>query len=343
MNFVHLYLLNNAHRFDDRRNLAFDEISSLFITPRFQASGHILVFVLSPRYAAPVYVIKMPRVKGDHLRLDREVRSLRAVHSLKSGGFDSVPKVVAYEDFKGLRLLVQTALPGQPMKPAFVRKHPKACLEVMSDWLINMQRSSSSRSSFDLSWYHRLVEMPLSFVKNKIPNLVKGHYLDCTENAGKILGAMDIPLVFEHGDMSSPNILMAPDKRPGVVDWELAEIKGLPAVDLFFFLTYVAFSRHRARRLKDQLAAFHKAFFTTKAWTTPYIQTCINEIGLPKEALRPLFVMCWMRYVANLIVRLDCTANNSADFETNYGHWLQNNRYFALWQHSIDFYDELVF
>jgi aminoglycoside phosphotransferase len=343
MNFVHLYLLNNMHQFDERRRPAFDKLSSFFVTPRFQASGHVLAFVLSPGSPTPIYVVKLPRVKGDNLRLEREVRNLRAVHSLKSCGFDSVPKIVAYEDFKGVRLLVQTALPGQPMKPAFVRKNGKVCLDLVTEWLLNLQRASSSRGSFDLSWYHRLIEKPLKFIEYTIPNLVKSHYLNHTEKVGKILGAMDIPLVFEHGDMSSPNILITPENHLGVVDWELAEIKGLPTVDLFFFLTYVAFSRHRATRLKDQLAAFHKAFFTAKAWTKPYVQDFVSELGLAKEAVRPLFVLCWMRYVANLIARLSVAASNTADFENNHGRWLENNRYFALWKHSIDFYDELGF
>ena len=45
-----------------------------------------------------------------------------------------------------------------------------------------------------------------------------------------------------------PNLLTMHDGRVGVVDWELAQANSLPAVDVFFFLTYVAFSQRRAKK-----------------------------------------------------------------------------------------------
>ena len=52
------------------------------------------------------------------------------------------------------------------------------------------------------------------------------------------LRAASVPRVFEHGDLSHPNLIWLPTGRVGVVDWELAEEEGFPLHDLSFFLAF---------------------------------------------------------------------------------------------------------
>lgn len=74
------------------------------------------------------------------------------------------------------------------------------------------------------------------------------------------LRSMQLPLVFEHGDLSYPNLLLLPTGEPGVLDWELANPDGLPACDLFLFLTYVAFSGITCRRAAPTVRRFKVHF-----------------------------------------------------------------------------------
>jgi aminoglycoside phosphotransferase (APT) family kinase protein len=128
----------------------------------------------------------------------------------------------------------------------------------------------------------------------------------------------------------------------GVVDWELADSHGLPGCDLFFFLTYVAFALHRTRENGRHVEAFHSAFFGPEAWAKVYVQQYTERVGLPPQALTPLFVLTWVRYLASLLVRLEATVPAEAvDEET--AAWLRQNRYYALWQHAMAHQEKISF
>jgi hypothetical protein len=154
------------------------------------------------------------------------------------------------------------------------------------------------------------------------------------------LRAADMTAVFEHGDLSAPNILIAGPDGLGVVDWELAEPQGLPGIDLFFFLTFVAFSQRRIRKQTDYLIAFHKAFFGPGAWAWPYVMRYATKLQLSAEVLKPLFILCWSRYVTNIVMRLH-DLSSRAGLEEETATWLRTNRYYALWRHTVQHVQEL--
>ena len=114
--------------------------------------------------------------------------------------------------------------------------------------------------------------------------------------------------------------------RPGVVDWELAEPSGLVASDLFFFLTYVAFARHRAARNDTYVPAFHAAFFGKRAWARPYVQAYAERLSLNQGMLGPLLAVTWLRYLAGLLVRLGSNGDSPAPVGRETIAWLRANR-----------------
>jgi len=148
-----------------------------------------------------------------------------------------------------------------------------------------------------------------------------------------------LPAIFEHGDFSSPNLLIE-ESRLGVVDWELADPFGLPMTDFFFLLTYLAFAKQGARNNPTYLRAFHDAFFDNVGWARPYGHDFAEKVGVDPCYLVPLFVTCWMRYVSGLVQRLDAEENGISD---DVLHWLQTNRYYLLWRHTIANLDLLHF
>ncbi len=127
MSAVVSFLANNWQRLGLQRFGSPANLSTVIVTPRFRASGHLLFFVLSNGKAAPFLVVKIPRIAGDNSRLDREVANLRIIQSSRTAGFASIPNVLAYEDYKDNRVLVQTALVNQPMKPTVVRRDSDGC------------------------------------------------------------------------------------------------------------------------------------------------------------------------------------------------------------------------
>jgi aminoglycoside phosphotransferase (APT) family kinase protein len=341
MNTVVSFLVQHWQRLPLRISGTPPRLASVVMTPRFRASSHVIFFILADGQTQPLLVVKVPRLPGDNSRLDREAANLQMVHTARAGGFHSIPRVVAYEDYRDSRLLIETALVGQTMTPVLVRRQPQACIEAVLAWLIDLHIETSTCHENGKEWFSCLVERPLDCFESSFPlSDEEKRLLDQTRELITPLRDADVTAVFEHGDLSAPNILIAGAASLGVVDWELAEPQGLPALDLFFFLTFVAFARRRARQQTDCLAAFHEAFFGPRAWAWPYVIRYAAKLQLSSEVLKPLFIVCWSRYVTNIVMRLhDLSSWEGLEEET--ATWLRTNRYYALWRHTVRHVQEL--
>jgi len=314
------------------------------MTPRFRASSHVICFILAAGRTEPIFVVKLPRLPGDHSRLDREVANLNAANRDRTPADFSIPRVVAYEDYHQHRLLIETAVPGRTMSPAAVRRQPELCTETTITWLTNLQFTTMTRSAKDNDWFERLVEIPfLQFKKILSETDEATRLIDETVAMMKPFRNHDIPLVMSHEDFSPPNILQAENGSIGVVDWELAEPQGLPTSDLFFFLTYIAFARNSARKNEAYLKAFQQAFFNSNVWARPYVTRYCERLKLSHEMLAPLFVSTWGRYVAGLIARLQESGEAGSTVGNETVKWLKTNRYYVLWRYAIEYVKELQF
>jgi thiamine kinase-like enzyme len=342
MNTVLRYLRKNWERLELDFFGSPEHLSCVLMTPRFKASSHVICFILNERYCDPILVAKVPRLAGDNGRLDCEVYNLQKLHSAQLRDYNSKPRVVAYEDWLGNRLLIETALEGQPMKPAFVRRHLKPSIEIVMDWLIELHQDTFQTNDETGNWFERLALEPLNHLELALSSVHSAE--DWVLKVRKLIEPLcffNFPLVFEHGDLSSPNILINQNSKLGVVDWELAEPEGLPAVDLFFFLTYIAFAREKARTSHAYLAAFRKSFFGRSAWARPYVIRYCEKLELAPETVKPLFMLCWLRYVANLVVRLKNFDDSNAKLSEQTTAWLLLNRYYILFQYTIEHMNEL--
>ena len=342
MNLILSFLTKNWQRLLPQHCGDPARLSCVMMTPRFRASSHVICFVLTADRTEPIFVVKLPRLPGDHSRLDREVANLHAANRERAENDFSIPRVVAYEDYHRHQLLIETAVPGRTMSPAVVRRQPELCLQTTIAWLTNLQLTTMAHGGEGGNWFERLIETPLLQFKKLLPASDEAsHLLAATIAIMQPLQSHDLPLVMSHEDFSPPNILQADDGSIGVVDWELAEPQGLPASDLFFFLTFIAFARNGARKNEMYLRAFRQAFFDSNAWARPYVERYCERLNVSPEMLAPLFVATWSRYVAGLVARLqaDTAANQQIDQATL--KWLKTNRYYQLWKFTIENLKEL--
>src|SRR4051812_32640594 len=127
MNTVLTFLEINRQRLDLARYGVPERLSSVVVTPRFRASNHVVFLVLGPRGPEPLLVAKLPGRGGASARVEREVANLRAVQASRAGGFDSIPRVVAFEQPLGQPILVETALAGRAMDPPAVQRDHAGC------------------------------------------------------------------------------------------------------------------------------------------------------------------------------------------------------------------------
>jgi aminoglycoside phosphotransferase (APT) family kinase protein len=343
MNMVARYVTRHWDRLVPDRAGYSGRVSFLLLTPRFRASSHVVFLVLAEGSPEPILVGKVPRLRSDLDSLHREAANLQSAHAARSGGFDSIPRVVVYEECDGNQLLLQTALVGQAMSPVLVQRQPGACMEAAMNWLCRFNQATADRSEESDESSERLVDRPMAKFRRFFPFTAEEEsLLKKTEALTSTLRATGFPLVFEHGDLSAPNLFVLRDGSLGVVDWEMAEPRGLPAVDLFFFLTFVAFSRRRAEKERDFLAAFDEAFFGPSAWARPYVTRYAERMQLSAEVVRALFALCWSRYLSGMTALLSGSCDTPGPaLEDETANWLRRNRYFSLWRHTLSHMENL--
>ncbi len=317
-------------------------LDCLLRTPRFRASSHVLFFVFANDEREPVLIAKTPRLPDDHAFLDREVANLQKLAMLRPAELGSVPQVVSYRDWHGTKLLLETLVPGHPMSPAVVRANQQDCIEGVMRWVTELHFASRAFVTGPSGSVRKHIESNLSRLATAFPeSLELRKMLERTHEIVEPLATQVLPRVFEHGDLSSPNILLDAEGRVGVVDWELADATGLPATDVFFFLTYVAFARVDAAHSGRHVEAFADAFFGSPAWARPYVFDYAKAIGLSSRSLRPLFLLTWVRYVSSLVARLHAEGPADHQDRGDLLQWLTNNRYFVLWKFALEHWKEL--
>src|SRR5512141_1974117 len=127
MNMVSEHLAENRQRLELDRYDVPTRLSCVLVTPRFRASRHVVFLVLPEGQAEPVLVAKVPRLAGMNQGVEREAANLRTAQASRPRGFDSIPRLVAYESYRGQPLLVETALRGPLMDPGRVRADLPGC------------------------------------------------------------------------------------------------------------------------------------------------------------------------------------------------------------------------
>ena len=302
--------------------------SCVLLTPRFRTSRHVVALLIPTGAGEPKLVVKVPRLPGDDDGITHEARVLTSLRKRSPTASESIPEVVACED--GDRpVLVETALVGPPMTRRMLRADPVRCIDTVVSWLMSLPRSDRGGTSFD-----RLIVEPLSAFSESFPEAAgERDLVSRTLEIVQPLRDASLPRVFEHGDLSNPNLILLSSGRVGVVDWELAEEEGFPLHDLSFFLAFATFALRRTPTPEDYVAAFGDTFFGRAGWARSRVLAYADRLELDGPVLAPLFLACWARYTAGLAVRI---ADDRSGLDEDGAAWVRHNRYYRLWSHTLE-------
>jgi hypothetical protein len=327
------------------------QMSYFLITPPGIVSNCI-VAALHPRgQPRPTLVAKVCRLTSGREQLEREAANLAVLHDVWDAARESAPEVVVSGDVAAHPVLIETAVPGEPLDPARVRAHPDRYIALVSEWLATMAKASGA--SLEAGWYRRLIERPLRELDSLLASDEMSAMIAGTlEHLAPLERRMKIG-VFEHGDLAHPNLILTAKDGIGAVDWEKSNPRGLPLHDLVFFLTYVAFARRGALTTPARVAAFDEAFFGDGAWARPPVIRAAERIGVDRSLLSPLVLSCWSRYVAGIASTL-ADADMVAARATGRWHiprsalpigargYVERGWYTALWNHTLEHLDNLT-
>jgi hypothetical protein len=204
-----------------------------------------------------------------------------------------VPRVIFFHDCAGQTALGETVLAGEPLFRRLRRDNYRDLALKMTDWLADLAGRAPARPRSE--WWPRLVEAPLRVFEESFGSIVDPERLRETRAILATVG--DLPLVFEQRDCSPWNVLIAPDGKLAVLDWESAEPRGLPALDLIYFLTYLAFFLDNAMETgrfgESYRAALDPATFTGEVQVECQ-RRYLTLTGMDPAALRPLRLLVWL-------------------------------------------------
>ncbi len=338
MNTAEVFLRSSRGRLGLDRFGDPDRWVCVLVTPRFEASAHVVFLFLDPRTAEPALVVKAPRSPAGERSVVREARALKLFGRRCPPLRGSVPELLACETFGGTTLLVETGLAGRPLSPALVRSRPEIATLALTRWVETVGTHTLGDPESGPSTYEALLSEPLVRHEERFSSDARERRL-VTETLRLFDGLKpDLPTVFEHGDLSAPNLLLDRSGELAVVDWELAESAGLAGTDLFFGLQYLASARVRAQTVRAHEKAFEEAFVGARGWARPHALRYAERLGFSPALLPLLLVACWARAATRLSDRLD-----SADAPSEAGRpWIRSHRYRALWERALDASDRLA-
>ncbi len=318
--------------------------SRLMVTPWFEASRHVVCLYLDRETRQPCGVAKLPRRTWDIGGIQHESLALQELAKRTRVLSEQVPLV--HELQLGQRpFLLESALHGSAVGPETVRSDTAPLLNAALEFVASLP--TTGHTDTDASWFVRLIESPLRELEglldlSEVPSLVS-QTLRCLEP----LQGRALPLVFEHGDFSHPNLLLTDGGHLAAVDWERSEPLGLPLHDLCFFMQYVAECLAQTSERQGQLRAFDDAFTGPDAWTQPWLRRYGVSIGLDDVPMAGLVLATWARSAGGLLARImpsegRSTMADGSKVSSELADVVRGDRDFQLWQHAVDRFDRLL-
>jgi hypothetical protein len=287
--------------------LSIDDCSVGLVAPPDYPSRKAILFVLGPGEQAPRYVVKLTRDPAFNDRLQNEWRILSLLEELGVGDEETLPRAAFFGHHAGLALLGETTVTGVPF-----RQRTTGTADCPLAWraVAFLERLGATTADAAVASNDEIAD-GLRVLLDRFAAV----YSSDEEERAALSGlldriaacAMPLPLVFQHGDPGTWNVLITADDRPAFLDWEAAEPQGMPLWDLFYFVRSHGVTVARAGGTNDSQKAFAEQFLADTPMSralADLIDRHREQIGLAPELVEPLFFTCWMHRALKESMRL---------------------------------------
>ncbi|MEP7358665.1 MAG: phosphotransferase, partial [Anaerolineales bacterium] len=242
-----------------------------------------------------------------------------------------VPQRVFFGELAGRWMLIETALAGQPVYAHLRPDTLRALALAAADWLAALAGRPAPAPRDE--WWARLAAPVLADFERNFQPVAAPERLAATRALLDALG--ELPLVCEHGDFEPWNVRRAADGALVVLDWETAELQGLPAVDLVYFLTYLVLSMGDALDSPEATRTAYRGLINPNtpagALFAESLARYAQQVGLAPETLRPLRRFTWLMHSRWEFQDLAHDAGHAPDREL-----LRRSLFFQLWEEDCD-------
>ena len=260
-------------------------------------SNKVIFFLFEEAKTVPASVVKMTRSSDFNARLENEHVILSELDQNNQISNDTFPQPLFFGELNGTAVLSLKAIDGSPFRTRTTAGIDCPFTKQALDWLVNLGAATTtgkvnpvselSKALFKLydrfNEIYSLTEQEQSFLREK---------LSFEKNMDEKL-----PLVLQHGDPGTWNMMVTDDDKLVVIDWESGEKKGMPLWDIFYFLQTYGGWMGRQQGSMDPFDNFTRSFLEK----SPLLLLCkktVDEycqlIDLDKSMVEPLFYSCWM-------------------------------------------------
>lgn len=265
----------------------------MLLTGGAKAINKVVGLVFAESEQRPRLIVKLARVNEASAALEQEAANLQAVQGLRPGQVSGVPQILFSYPWAGQTIIGESAHTGQPLYTMLRRDTFRDLALQVTEWLANLADSAPAGSRSD--WWNRLVEPACRAFEQNNGQWVDPSRLQATRLTLATLG--DLPLVCEQRDCSPWNIFISDDGQLVILDWEAAEPRGLPVLDLVYFLTYWVFFLEGAMDSQRFREAYRESL-DPDTFTGGVVAECqqryLDRLGLSQNVLLPLRLLTWL-------------------------------------------------
>lgn len=279
-----------------------------FLASGDYASRKLLFFLTDPRDdRRPAYIAKMVRDPMFNGRLENEYRVLQWLHT--TGGIEpcTAPRPVFHGQHAGLTVVGEAFADGVPMMQRSNATENCPYFQRMLAWLDDLgaiARAPGSATPMDLD--EVMGQLLTQYEALFAPPRLEREFLRAQVERLSSL-AHGLPLVIQHGDPGSWNVMARPDGGVTVLDWEAAELDGMPLWDTFYFFCTFALAAHRRQGGRSAVHAVRRYVLPATKFSAAgalAVERYCERVGVPGAAVEPLFYLCWVHRALKEATRL---------------------------------------
>jgi hypothetical protein len=264
----------------------------LLLTGGMRSINKVVGFPFGPGMGDEAVVVKFGRVAAADAALGHEAEALRALERQRPA-LSGFPRVQAVGRRCGQVAVVEAVVAGEPLIERLSPATLPALAEGVTDWLLAVAGDAPALPT-EASW-PRLVGEPLGVFERQFGEVIGAEALGRLREM--LTGLGPLPEVFEHRDCSPWNVLVTEQGGTALLDWESAEPRGLPALDLVYFLANAAFVIDGALDAGDLGPSYVRLLdpaTPTGAVAASSLRRYSERLGIDAATLHRLRLLCWV-------------------------------------------------
>lgn len=270
-------------------------------------SRKVLCYLFPPGTDHPQYIAKLTRHASLNARLENEQRALAALAHQFDTGEALAPRGAFFGHHGGLAILGQTIAPGRPWLSASTLSVGCPASESMLALLGELAERTASAAPVGAEEARRAFGTLVERLA-ELYDLAAAQRRALDQQVESLAAGADaLRTVVQHGDPGPWNALLAPNGATLLLDWEAAELAGVPLWDLFYFWRSFTIRSARRQRRGDSLAALARHWRPGSPCAERLARAASDyggRIGLAGSMVAGLFYLCWVHRALKEATRL---------------------------------------